>query len=154
MALNGPTLAYANFQNNFVSSNYDIFGGIGLLTLRSLNIADKAIFMPEIQVIFRKQRIQIQHPSQSHDTYFQGTGTGVVQARLTRDRNRSRVTSRERESEQVSFKIPGLELGRTWYTLPRTAAETRATRAFYSKTESKSQLGYFPEPVLDPSTCL
>ena len=62
--------------------------------------------MPEIQVMFRKQRIQIQHPSQSHDTYFQGTGTGVVQARLTRDRNRSRVTSRERESEQVSFKIP------------------------------------------------
>ena len=28
--------------------------------------------------------------------------------------------------------------------MPKTAAETRTTRAFYLKTESKSQIAYFP----------
>ena len=92
-------------------------------------MADKTIFLLEIQFLFLESCKRSLHQSLDPDMYFQSAGSGVVQTRL-------------RNQTHLKFIDPELKL--TLALLPGAGAETEIARAFYSKTGSKLQPGYFP----------
>ena len=85
--------------------------------------------MPEIQFLFLKPWKRSLHQSLGPDMYFQRAGSGAVQTRL-------------RNQNHLKFIDPELKL--TLPLLPGAGAETGIASAFYSKTGSKLQPGYFP----------
>ena len=108
-------------------------------------IADNTIFMPEIQFIEKIETVP--RPASKPKPLYA----------FSRSRNRSGSdqTYLVAESEPSCLPVAGigtriiknspvLSLSRPWHTLPGTEAEKGISRAFYSKTASKSLTGYFP----------
>ena len=91
-----------------MSSKYDNFEGLVMLTLRSLDVADKTIFMPEIQFIgISKTADMDPAPTAKPCMYFQWAWTG---ADLLWVWIGAELPTRSRGRNQHRLKFPGLEV--------------------------------------------